>query len=249
VAAWVIFGLLVGLYYEIYLPTLEDGLLVVMASIHGSLAALVFLLALRASWMDAGDEREHSEDAGGYCYLCEKYVPRPTKHCRSCEKCVAGFDHHCIWLNTCIGSKNYILFVTLLAALFLLVMLEFLTALTGCLILKKGNIVGRSGRSFAAMIAIYCLVSFVVLCWVTSLLAFHVKLIYRNQTTYDFHVQKLHKNRSRKLTRRPTPLSSASNGKGIGKGWKWRNRVRNSESNNGQQEERESANETAIELM
>ena len=30
-----------------------------------------------------------------------------AKHCRKCNKCVTNFDHHCVYLNNCIGQKNY----------------------------------------------------------------------------------------------------------------------------------------------
>ena len=68
-----------------------------------------------------------------FCYECEATVDRTSKHCRYCNKwyvlhhiishillrafshifspsllrSVLGLDHHCVWLNTCIGSKNY----------------------------------------------------------------------------------------------------------------------------------------------
>ncbi|GMT27509.1 hypothetical protein PFISCL1PPCAC_18806, partial [Pristionchus fissidentatus] len=44
----------------------------------------------------------------GKCTLCEVQVSEPeSKHCKRCNKCCEKFDHHCVWLNTCIGGRNY----------------------------------------------------------------------------------------------------------------------------------------------
>ncbi|XP_049504273.1 palmitoyltransferase ZDHHC11-like [Panthera uncia] len=42
-----------------------------------------------------------------YCHLCEVTVNKKAKHCRACNKCVSDFDHHCKWLNNCVGGRNY----------------------------------------------------------------------------------------------------------------------------------------------
>ncbi|XP_016286895.1 palmitoyltransferase ZDHHC11 isoform X1 [Monodelphis domestica] len=42
-----------------------------------------------------------------YCHLCEVTVGVKAKHCSACNKCIADFDHHCKWLNNCVGSRNY----------------------------------------------------------------------------------------------------------------------------------------------
>ncbi|VDO20058.1 unnamed protein product [Heligmosomoides polygyrus] len=57
---------------------------------------------------------------GGFCNICQIHVKEKTKHCRRCNFCVEVFDHHCIWLNNCIGKKNYRLFVLLLCSIVLL---------------------------------------------------------------------------------------------------------------------------------
>ncbi|XP_054847641.1 palmitoyltransferase ZDHHC11 isoform X2 [Eublepharis macularius] len=60
------------------------------------------------------------------CYLCEVDVGPKAKHCSICNKCIADFDHHCNWLNNCVGSKNYWFFFNAVASavlgLFLLIL-------------------------------------------------------------------------------------------------------------------------------
>ncbi|WBY57415.1 palmitoyltransferase DHHC3 [Plasmodium yoelii yoelii] len=40
------------------------------------------------------------------CDICG-FVEPQSKHCKVCNKCVSVFDHHCMWVNNCIGKKNY----------------------------------------------------------------------------------------------------------------------------------------------
>jgi len=48
------------------------------------------------------------------CKICEiKKVPR-SKHCNLCGFCVPMLDHHCVWINACVGEKNYKLFLMFL---------------------------------------------------------------------------------------------------------------------------------------
>lgn len=48
------------------------------------------------------------------CDSCKIEKPARSKHCRTCDHCVEKFDHHCIWLNQCVGRRNYKWFLSFL---------------------------------------------------------------------------------------------------------------------------------------
>lgn len=57
-------------------------------------------------------ETLHSEV---FCNSCGIFRAPGTSHCRTCDKCISLMDHHCVWLNNCVGERNYPYFMNLLA--------------------------------------------------------------------------------------------------------------------------------------
>jgi DHHC palmitoyltransferase len=68
----------------------------------------LYLKAVKTSFQD-----DLGPGAWRYCRICQRLVRKQTKHCRRDNRCCLGFNHHCIWINNCIGHKNYRWFLSM----------------------------------------------------------------------------------------------------------------------------------------
>ncbi|KAK3129442.1 hypothetical protein QOZ80_6BG0479630 [Eleusine coracana subsp. coracana] len=146
---------------------------------------------------DDTEQQENGEEAL-FCTLCDAEVRKFSKHCRSCDKCVDGFDHHCRWLNNCVGRKNYFTFLALMAISLIWLAIEFgagIAVMVLCFVDKNstGNIQDRLGNGltrapFAVIVGIFTLLSLVACIPLGELFFFHIILIRKGITTYDYVV-------------------------------------------------------------
>ena len=63
------------------------------------------------------------------CPVCRAVQGSDTKHCYLDGRCVDGFDHHCVYLNTCVGRRNYPLFFTFVSSVSALLTLQLFVTL------------------------------------------------------------------------------------------------------------------------
>ncbi|XP_062205566.1 probable protein S-acyltransferase 22 [Phragmites australis] len=148
---------------------------------------------------DQSSEQHGSEEGMFFCSLCEAEVLQHSKHCRVCDKCVDGFDHHCRWLNNCIGKRNYRRFFILMTSAVLLLIMQWLVGvlvLILCFMRRgefSGQIVSKLGSSFSTAAFVVVVVTCTLLAMIATiplsqLLCFHILLIKKGISTYDYIV-------------------------------------------------------------
>lgn len=143
-----------------------------------------------------------------YCYVCEKAVNKTSKHCKFCRKCITAFDHHCKWLNTCIGEANYRYF---LAAVFgITVTTTVSLALSMAYVIESwaysDRIECRGEESYMAITLlgtrVVAIISTVFLlplvAMVYQLAGFHIMLVSKDLTTYEYIIQENKKQKARR---------------------------------------------------
>mmetsp|Transcript_16937 Transcript_16937/g.41621 ORF Transcript_16937/g.41621 Transcript_16937/m.41621 type:complete len:290 (-) Transcript_16937:347-1216(-) len=159
-----------------------------------------FASMLFTEWVDP--VREQAVDIAALdrnrlvCQYCdnEKEMKSTTKHCHLCNKCVSHFDHHCIFLNTCIGARNYWTFFTLITCIVVLQILHIVYQLLLIARLSNGNgavedrveasAFGTSYLAYSIVSGISLLVPLIVLIAVGSLLGFHIYIKVIGTTTF-----------------------------------------------------------------
>ncbi|CAO3673338.1 unnamed protein product [Rhizopus stolonifer] len=177
---------------------------------------LAFASMLKTSWTDPGIiprnldtiEEEEVEDSNStinqsvyqkeiqikntswslrYCETCKIYRPPRASHCRQCDNCVEYEDHHCIWLNNCIGKRNYRPFFTFIFTCVILCVFIIASDIYHLVSIANENpekdfgfVVSQSPVSL--LLIIYC---FLLACLVGGLTIYHCILIIRGVTTHE----------------------------------------------------------------
>ncbi|KAG2498006.1 hypothetical protein HYH03_004264 [Edaphochlamys debaryana] len=200
-ASWIIFFALVSGVYAFYVPFVEDaGTKWFLVALYTLLVVGITTLDLYTSYLDPSDPGlTGATDGEFFCGLCQASVARNSKHCRACDRCVEGFDHHCKWLNNCVGTRNYWHFFALISSTNSLLVLQFAWGLwlfirsftekdlMKLLVAEKyGSSVAYGGWQAALCIYMALLITAVVM--LGELFFFHVVLISKGMTTYDYIV-------------------------------------------------------------
>ncbi|GAX77523.1 hypothetical protein CEUSTIGMA_g4967.t1 [Chlamydomonas eustigma] len=199
VTSFVVFGFLVAGCYAFFLPFLSNtAAQIALGSVYGILVFVVFALAYISSSTDPSDPGLHGgSDGEYYCALCTASVSRTSKHCRACDRCVEGFDHHCKWLNNCVGAKNYRPFFMLVIITVTMLLVQ---AGWGLYLFSRSfydqtglsDIVATSYwvqvnyRGWQAVLALYLLLLAAAIIMLGELFFFHLVLVSKNMTTYDY---------------------------------------------------------------
>ena len=142
---------------------------------------------------EEGDHEVHEDIL--WCRYCRASVQLDSKHCWDCNKCVANFDHHCPWLNTCIGTRNYIWFYVAIWS-FLVMLATSSTA--GVLVLVERTQTSQNPLGLDVLyiwiIGVILSVVNISLCFLDlTLVIFHTYLCLRQITTYEYITGKVSK--------------------------------------------------------
>eukprot|EP01017_Pseudomicrothorax_dubius_P045152 TRINITY_DN7766_c0_g1_i1.p1 TRINITY_DN7766_c0_g1~~TRINITY_DN7766_c0_g1_i1.p1 ORF type:complete len:314 (+),score=20.01 TRINITY_DN7766_c0_g1_i1:46-987(+) len=212
-----------GVFFALIFPRLYR-LRIPAVLLFGVSFILTFIFWLASACIDPTDEssireknarigKGHFEDQGMrfYCDVCDTHVNDDSKHCRQCNRCVRGFDHHCKWINNCIGARNYKVFVALIIAV---LAMQF-TFVSFGLVSITGTVETKGDIAITALIAFSTLSAGIFGIMDLNLVLFHLYLIRRGKTTYEFILDRRAQSRNRVVpeeSRRRSEQSEANEG-------------------------------------
>ncbi|ORZ03143.1 DHHC palmitoyltransferase-domain-containing protein [Syncephalastrum racemosum] len=123
-----------------------------------------------------------------YCETCRIYRPPRASHCRQCDNCVETEDHHCIWLNNCIGKRNYRPFFVFISTATLLCLFVIVFSIVQLVWnMRSMGISASFGEVFssAPVSFVLAIVCFLLLLMVGGLTMYHCSLVLRGVTTHE----------------------------------------------------------------
>lgn len=104
------YPLIIASYYLIIVSTVQNReLFRALASVNAVLSLCLSVAWTLVSYIDP----EMKPGRRLIPVVCFSAPEKSARFCGACRKTVAGLDHHCTWLNTCVGRRNYVPFISL----------------------------------------------------------------------------------------------------------------------------------------
>ena len=122
-----------------------------------------------------------------YCKTCNIWRPPRCYHCRVCDNCIETLDHHCVWLNNCVGRRNYRYFLTFVSSATILSLFLIGASLAHCLLARTqddytlGHAINEWRVPFA--MAVY---GALAAPYPASLWVYHLFLMARGESTREY---------------------------------------------------------------
>ena len=126
-----------------------------------------------------------------FCSTCKFFRPKNTVHCAVCGTCIQGFDHHCVWLNNCIGGRNYSVFAFYICLTTLDCFLCF--AYFVWTMANDDRVFIRVLLGISSFFAIFSAIP------CTILIGFHILIWIKRETTYEFVKRREKEEKDREL--------------------------------------------------
>ncbi|OLY85203.1 putative palmitoyltransferase ZDHHC14 [Smittium mucronatum] len=126
-----------------------------------------------------------------FCDTCKIYRPPRCSHCRICDNCVEVEDHHCVWLNNCVGRRNYRYFYTFILMVPFMGIYTFSFSLYHLIYLAHNldPVPDQSGFRTAIIsspVSLLIIIYTVFFTWpVFALFVYHSYLMFNNMTTHE----------------------------------------------------------------
>ncbi|KAK1141615.1 Eukaryotic peptide chain release factor GTP-binding subunit [Aspergillus melleus] len=122
-----------------------------------------------------------------YCKTCSIWRPPRCYHCRVCDNCVETLDHHCVWLNNCVGRRNYRYFFTFVSSSTLLALFLLGASLAHVLVYRSQEAISF-GTAINKLRVPWAMVIYgaVAAPYPASLWAYHFFLVGRGETTREY---------------------------------------------------------------
>lgn len=122
-----------------------------------------------------------------FCKTCNIWRPPRCYHCRVCDNCIETLDHHCVWLNNCVGRRNYRYFFAFVSSSTFLALFLIGASLAHILVYRS-----QERISFGAAIDKWrvpwamVLYGAIAAPYPASLWAYHLFLVGRGETTREY---------------------------------------------------------------